>query len=222
MTSLSRSTKSLHAGEKFTVCHTLSCKKGGFVAQRHDGVRNLLTTFIDKICKVENKPRLQPLDNERFHLRSAVTSSVARLDIKAGGFWARGVTAFFDVRVTHVNSKYYQSKTTSEVFKEQEEEKKRKYQQRVLDVEMGSFTPLVFGTNGGMGNERQRFLKQLTDKIAQKDTEPYHIVIAWLRTQISFELLRSVHTCVTGSRTPIHSKIEQSLDCKINVASADI
>ena len=30
-------------------------------------------------------------------------------------------------------------------------EKKRKYQQRVLDVEMGSFTPLVFGTNGWIG-----------------------------------------------------------------------
>ena len=73
--------------------------------------------------------------------------------IKAGGSWARGVTAFFDVRVTHVNSKCYQSKPTSEVFKEQEEEKKRKYQQRVLDAEMGSFTPLVFGTNGRMGNE---------------------------------------------------------------------
>ena len=28
-------------GEKYTVCNTLSCKKGGFVAQRHDGVRNL-------------------------------------------------------------------------------------------------------------------------------------------------------------------------------------
>ena len=108
---------------------------GGVVAQRHDGVRNLLTTFIDKMCNnVEIEPRLQPLDNERFHLRSAVTSSEARLDIKAGGFWARGVTAFFDVRVTHVNSKCYQSKPTSEVFKEQEEEKKRKYQQRVLHL----------------------------------------------------------------------------------------
>ncbi|CAH3139305.1 unnamed protein product, partial [Porites lobata] len=175
------------------------------------------------ICNnVEIEPRLQPLDNERFHLRSAVTSSEARLDIKAGGFWARGVTAFFDVRVTHVNSKCYQSKPTSEVFKEQEEEKKRKYQQRVLDVEMGSFTPLVFGTNGGMGNECQRFVKHLADKIAQKDTEPYHVVITWLKTQISFELLRSVHACVRGSRTPFRSKIEQSLDCKINVASADI
>ena len=91
-----------------------------------------------------------------------------------------------------VNSKCYQSKPTSEVFKEQEEEKKRKCQQH------------------------------LADKIAQKGTEPYHVVITWLRTQISFELLRSVHACVRGSRTPFRSKIEQSLDCKINVASADI
>ena len=63
--------------------------------------------------------------------------------MKAGGFWSRGVTAFFDVRVTHVNSKCNQGKATSTIFKEQEEEKKRKYQQRLLDVEMGSFTPLV-------------------------------------------------------------------------------
>ena len=134
-------------GEKYTVCHALSCKKGGFVAQRHDGVRNLLTSLIGKVwTNVEVEPQLQPLDNERFNLRSAVTSLEARRDFKAGGFWSRGVPAFFDVRVTHVNSKCNQGKTTPTIFKEQEEEKKRKYQQRVLDVEMGSFTPLVFGT----------------------------------------------------------------------------
>ena len=60
-------------------------------------------------------------------------------------------TALFDLRVTHVNSKCQQNKKTSEVFKEHEDEKKRKYHQRVLDVEMGSFTPLVFGTNDGKG-----------------------------------------------------------------------
>lgn len=40
---------------------------------------------------------------------------------------------------------------------------KRKYQQRVLNVEMGTFTPLVFGTNGGMGIESQVFLKNLAN-----------------------------------------------------------
>ena len=76
--------------------------------------------------------------------------------------------------------------------------------------------------NNNNDNKNYIYNKHLADKIAQKDTEPYHVVITWLRTQISFELLRSVHACVRDSRTPFRSKIEQSLDCKINVASADI
>ena len=68
------------------------------------------------------------------------------------------------------------------------DQKKRKYQQGVLDVEVGSFTPLVFATNGEMGNQCQHFLKYLTHKIAQKDTEPYNTVTAWLRMQISFKI----------------------------------
>ena len=65
-------------------CHA---KKGGFVAHRHDGVRNLLTSLIGDVCtNVEVESQLQPLDNERFNLRSAVTSPEARLDFKAGAF----------------------------------------------------------------------------------------------------------------------------------------
>ena len=79
--------------------------------------------------------------------------------------------------VTHVNSKCNQGKETSTIFKEQEEEKKRKYQQRVLDVEMGSFTPLVFGTNGGMGADFNCFLKRLAEKLSEKNVEHYHITI---------------------------------------------
>ena len=66
-------------GEKYSVCHALSCKKGGFVSQRHDGVHNLLTSLIGKVCtNVEVESHLQPLDDERFNLRSAVTSPEAR------------------------------------------------------------------------------------------------------------------------------------------------
>ena len=190
-------------GSTFSVNHALSCKKGGFVARRHDGIRDLLTCLLSRVCKnVEAEPRLIPLDDETFDLRTANTSDNARLDIKAGDFWTRGVTAFFDVRVTHVNSSTNQNKPTASIFKEHEKEKKRKYQQRILEVEMGTFTPLVFGTNGGMGSDCQMFLKNLTNKLVLKTGEDYASTMSWIRTRLSFEILRSTMLCVRGSRRP--------------------
>ena len=78
-------------GENVSVSHSLSCKKGGFVAQIHDGIRDLLTSVISNVCKsVESEPHLQPHDNERLKLITANTRPEARLDIKSSGFWSRG------------------------------------------------------------------------------------------------------------------------------------
>ena len=126
--------------------------------------------------------------------------------MKAEGFWTPGVTAFFDVRVTNVNCRSNQGKHAATIFKEQENEKKRKYIQRVMDVEMGTFTPLVFGTNGGMGLDCQNFLTALANKLSTKNDEPYASVISWLRIQLSFAILRTVHRCVRGSRYPFKSR----------------
>ena len=68
----------------FTVSHALSCKTRSFVAQRLDGIRNLLTSLLSKVCKnVEVEPHRLPIDNKVFNLISTVTSPEARLDIKA-------------------------------------------------------------------------------------------------------------------------------------------
>ena len=54
--------------QNFSVDHALSCKKGGFVAQRHDNVKDLLTRCLAKVCRnVESEPHMIPLDNEAFH-----------------------------------------------------------------------------------------------------------------------------------------------------------
>ena len=69
--------------DRFTFSHSLSCKKGGFAAQRHDGIRNLLTSLLSKVCKdVEVESHLLPIDNEVFDLRSTVTNPEARLDME--------------------------------------------------------------------------------------------------------------------------------------------
>ena len=70
---------------------------------------------------------------------------------------------------------------------------KRKYQQRVIDVEI--VYPPDFWTNRGDGEKYKLDLSSLGDKLSQKNGESYSSAISWLRTRKSFEILRSVHTC---------------------------
>ena len=69
---------------------------------------------------------------------------------------------------------------------------------------MGSVTPLVFGTNGGVGADCNCFLNHLAEKLSEENEEPYLITVTCIRTLLYFEILRFVHTCVRGSRTPFH------------------
>ena len=89
---------------------------------------------------------------------------------------------------------------------------------------MASFTPLVFGTNGGIGVECNCFVKRLAEKLSEKNDESYHTTVTWIRTLLSFDILRSVHTCVRGSRSPFR-KIPQGAfvdDCRLNASQADV
>ena len=75
-----------------------------------------------------------------------------------------------------------------------------------MDVEMRTFTPLVFGTNGGMELDCQNFLRTLANTFSTRNNEPYASVISWLRIQLSFAILKTVHRCVRGSRYPFKSR----------------
>ena len=89
---------------------------------------------------------------------------------------------------------------------------------------MGSFPPLLLGTKGGIGAHYNCFLKRLTEKSSEKNEEPYHITITWIRTLLSFEVLRSVHTCVRGFRTPFHEIPQGDFidDCRLNAKHLNV
>ena len=50
-------------------------------------------------------------------------------------------------------------------------EKKRQYVERVMEIEQGTFTPLVFTTTGGMADDCVRYHSRLADLIANKKGE---------------------------------------------------
>jgi hypothetical protein len=58
---------------------------------------------------------------------------------------------FFDVRISNPNAPSNRCLTIAAVYKKNEREKMKAYEDRILQVEKGSFVPLVYTTTGGMG-----------------------------------------------------------------------
>ena len=82
----------------------------------------------------------------------------------------------------------------------QEKEQMRIYNSRILTVEKGTFTPLVYTTFGGCGPQATKYHKRLAQLISKKRNEEYYQVINHIRTRIRFSLLRSVLVAVRGER----------------------
>ena len=140
-------------GDTFTVDHAMIRKRGGFVSQRHNELRDLEADLLSIVCSdVEIEPILQDISGEQLG-RGSNRAPDARLDIHARRFWENQRSAFFDMRVFHPNADSYRDLKLQQIYRNHENEKKRLYSRRVLDIEHGTFTPLIFTSTGGMGKE---------------------------------------------------------------------
>ena len=111
---------------------------------------------------------MQPVTGEEFDLNSANKEDEARPDVKARGFYRQDQCAFFDIRIAHFNAVSNESQATEKILLCHENEKKRAYNRRLIEIDQGVFTPLVFGTNGAMGKECASFRKNSCQEICCK------------------------------------------------------
>ena len=83
-----------------------------------------------------------------------------------------------------------------------------------MDVEQGTFTPLVFTTTGGMEEGcGKRYHNRLAELVAAKKGENYATTVSWIRSKVSFAILRSALLCLRGSRTArktIRSNVQEA------------
>ena len=166
---------------------------------RHNRVRDLEAEMMAEVCRdVKTEPLLLPLDNEMD--RSGNVAQQARLDVSGIGVWGSYERTFLDVRIVHPNAPSYANKSIEKIFETHEKMKKRNYNERVIQVEKGSFTPIVMSTFGGMGVEAKRFHKRIATLISEKRGERYSDVVNYMRTRLRFSILRSVLTAVRGIR----------------------
>ena len=78
------------------------------------------------------------------------------------------------------------------------------YEERIQEIEHGSFTPLVFSCSGDMGPLATIVYKRLASLISEKSSQTYSMTLYWLRCKLSFSLLHSAITCLRGSRSSYH------------------
>ena len=195
-------------GQRFDLDHALNCKRGGFVIMRHNNVRDFETNLLAQVCTdVEKEPFLQPLSGESI---VGAADDVAKPDVIARGFWRPAQNAFFDVRLTNLNARSQAHLSSQKIFAKHESEKKRMYNDRIMNVEHGTFTPLVFSLNGVMAPECERFHKHLASKIAAKTEQRYSDVMTTIRCKLSYMILRACLMCVRGSRSHTTSNTSNS------------
>jgi hypothetical protein len=179
-------------GSAFTVTHALDCKKGGLVTQRHNEVRDLL---YDLSAIAWNQTVKEPVIVEATSDQEALIG-----DISARGVWQPQATAVMDIRVIDSDAPSYLSKSIETVLKTAEREKKLKYN-AACESRHASFTPLCTTVDGYIGVEMNCFIKKLADILSCKWSQQYGLTLHWIRTKLSFALIRATNLCIRGSRS---------------------
>ena len=140
-------------GKDFSVSHAFICPHGAFPILRHNDVRDLTGKLLSEVSHdVQVEPHLQPLSGEVLHHCSAVVEDDAGVEIRASSFWqCSHHNTFFDVRVFNCFAANNHFVALAATFCRHEGENRHAYEERVREVDHGSFTPLFFASSDGMG-----------------------------------------------------------------------
>ena len=182
-------------GKSFTVDHCLSCSYGGYTIMWHNELRDiLLPNCCRRFAQMFKLNHLSP---------TPIWWTPVPENCKSWRWSAFGCTLLPQTSGLTIDNPLASSNNQplSTCYRKQELEKRRHYDQRVREVEHGSFTPLVFNTLGGIGPTASVVFKRISSMIADKTDQPYHSVIRLIRCKLTFSLLRSTITCLRGSRS---------------------
>ncbi len=124
----------------------------------------------------------------------------ARGDIAAHGFWKRGRTAIFDIRICDTDAKSYGNTSSAKVLAQAEKEKKRKYEAACLERRR-DFTPLVYSVDGMPGKEARATEKRIASLLATKWDRQYSEMAAFVRTRMSLAVVRANTLLLRGDRS---------------------
>ena len=202
--------------DSFDVDHGLVCKKGGLVNRRHDDVKSEfgeLSAQALQPSRVTDEPKIHTGQNTGARKVDGITTPAAeeRGDVGVHGFWTKGKTAIFDIRITHAECKSNRGISHQKILKKQEKEKKSKYAEKCAERRR-DFTPLCFTADGCMGAEANAAAKLLATLLSAKWNRTYSEVCGYVRSRLSIALIHSVSMCLRGERTSYTARATGPMD----------
>ena len=125
-----------------------------------------------------------------------------RGDLWVRELWNDRMDSIIDVRITDTDNKSQKNtRDPMKVLAKHEKEKKNKYQELCL-AQRRSFTPFVVSCDGLLGREAELLLKRLSELLSTKWEKPYSVVHCFVKTRISFAIIRATNYCLRGPRIP--------------------
>ena len=121
------------------------------------------------------------------------------------------------MRITNPDTASQRGKSIDAILKSHEQEKKRQYNARVMEVEHSTFTPIVLTTKGVMGKECQIFHKSLAEKLSLKTGDRYEEVTRLIRVKLSFIVLKAALLCIRGSQSVNNTSLTRCEDFSHNL-----
>ena len=116
----------------FDIEHALNCKKGGFITNRHNNIRDLTAKLLNEVTNdVEVEPLLEPKTGEQLRYKSSILTDNARADIAARSVWINDQRAYSDVRVFNPLPHTYRDISLKKIYERNEKEKKIAYVRHV-------------------------------------------------------------------------------------------
>ena len=118
-------------GQPNSLDHAMICKKGGYVTMRHNAIRDTEAKIMREVCKdVVVEPGLILTVAEM----TENTDDGARLDLGARGVWSACERTLFDVVIAYPNAQSHVNKPLNAIYKGKQQIKKRKYNDRIINV----------------------------------------------------------------------------------------
>ena len=115
-----------------------------------------------------------------------------------GGTFERN---YLDVRVFNPHARSNRHANLQSVYRKDEQIKKYAYEQRIIEFEHATFSPLVLYATGGLAREADTFYKRLVSMLASKWDHTYSCTLCWLSCRLAFSLLRSSIQAIRGARS---------------------